>query len=76
MEAGVWDMEYPYEHAPPTTHHRTGPAWRPTSTVTFHRVTFDPLGVVRTDFSMCQWWHAVRTPYAAHKRRISALRRT
>ena len=20
MEAGVWDMEYPYEHAPPTTH--------------------------------------------------------
>ena len=57
----VWDQKPRLgQCAPPITHHRTGPSRRlvsTMSTMTFDVVTFDPLGVVRTDFDMCQWWH-------------------
>ena len=48
-------VEHPHGHAPPTTHHRTGPARRLMSTMTFDVITQQPLGVVCADFSMCQW---------------------
>ena len=51
-------VEHSHGHAPPTTHHRTGPARRLMSIMTFDVITQQPLGVVCADFSMCQWEHA------------------